>query len=148
MCHPWERSHTLKSRPADVHDERGTAAVEFALVSVILLMIVFGIIEFGKTYSQYEVYINAAREGARVGAVRNDQTAIRNAVVNAAAGYPVNTSGISITVNNSPAGPTPCTDDTTGQSLAVAWNQPMSISIPFLPAWNPTVAIRGVFQCE
>ena len=41
--------------------EHGAAAVEFAIVSTVLFMIVFGIIEFGRTYSQYEVMQGAAR---------------------------------------------------------------------------------------
>jgi Flp pilus assembly protein TadG len=131
-----------------VRDERGTAAVEFALVSVLLFMIVFGIIEFGKAYSQFEVYVNAAREGARVGAVRNDQAAIRDAVVNAAQGYPLNAGNIQISVGGAPGSDPPCTDDSTGQALAVGWTQPITISIPFLPTWHPMVNVRGVFECE
>jgi Flp pilus assembly protein TadG len=131
-----------------VQDERGAAAVEFALVSVLLFMIVFGIIEFGKTYSQVEVYVNAAREGARVGAVRNDQSAIKSAVVDAAQGYPIDPGSIQIDVGGAAAGDPPCTDQTTGEPLAVAWSQQLSISIPFLPAWHPIVSIRGVFECE
>lgn len=138
----------LRQRSVDVRDERGTAAVEFALVSVVLFMVVFGIIEFGKAYSQYEVYVNAAREGARVGAVRNDQAAIKGAVVNAAQGYPVDPASIQIQVAGTPGGDPPCTDETTGLALAVGWSQQLSISIPFLPPWHPNVAIRGVFACE
>ena len=138
----------VSSGSRDIRDERGVAAVEFALVSVLLFMIVFGIIEFGKAYSQYEVYLNAAREGARVGAVRNDQGAIRDAVVNAAAGYPVDTGSIQISVGGAPGGDPPCTDQSTGQALAVAWTQPITISVPFLPVWHPHVNVRGVFECE
>ena len=42
--------------------------VEFALVSLILLIIVFGIIEFGFLWLQSFYIANAAREGARVAA--------------------------------------------------------------------------------
>jgi Flp pilus assembly protein TadG len=49
--------------------EEGAAAVEFALVLPILLMIVFGIIEFGLVLYNQEVITNASREGARYGII-------------------------------------------------------------------------------
>ena len=49
-------------------EDRGAAAVEFALVLIPLLMIVFGIISFGITFSDSLALENAAREAARFGA--------------------------------------------------------------------------------
>ena len=49
--------------------ERGAAAVEFAITAVVLLMIVFGIIEFGILMFDKHVLTNASREGARAGIV-------------------------------------------------------------------------------
>ena len=49
--------------------ERGAAAVEFAMIAVVLLMIVFGIIEFGILMFDKHVLTNASREGARAGIV-------------------------------------------------------------------------------
>ena len=138
----------MKSGTRDIRDERGVAAVEFALISVVLFLIVFGIIEFGKTYSQYEVFVNAAREGARKGAIRASQVDIQSAVTNASTGYSLSQTPV-ITVNGGPPGdPTPCNDQTVGQPIAVSWDQTFSISIPFLPAWHPAVHIKGVFECE
>src|SRR5437867_4314669 len=51
-------------------NERGVAAVEFALLLPVLLMILFGIIEFGMIMYSREVITNAAREGARTGIVQ------------------------------------------------------------------------------
>lgn len=45
--------------------ERGAAAVEFALLVPILIMIIFGIMEFGRAYNVQVALTNAAREGAR-----------------------------------------------------------------------------------
>src|SRR5260370_15552285 len=47
--------------------QKGVAAVEFALVAPILLLIVFGIIELGIGMYDKAVGTNAAREGARPG---------------------------------------------------------------------------------
>jgi Flp pilus assembly protein TadG len=43
--------------------------VEFSLTLPLLLLLVLGIIEFGFLFQEYEVVTNAAREGARVGAL-------------------------------------------------------------------------------
>lgn len=49
--------------------ERGAAAIEFAIISVVLLLIVFGIIEFGILLFDKHILTNASREGARAGIV-------------------------------------------------------------------------------
>lgn len=50
-------------------DERGAAAVEFALVAPILLILLFGVIRFGFVMSEKATVANAAREGVRFGSV-------------------------------------------------------------------------------
>ena len=50
--------------------EEGVAAVEFALILPVLALLLFGVIEFGRVWSQYQVFQGAAREGARCAAVQ------------------------------------------------------------------------------
>ena len=50
-------------------EDTGAAAVEFALVSVLLLMMIIGIVEFGRIYSAKLAVTHAAREGARQASV-------------------------------------------------------------------------------
>ncbi len=52
-----------------LRSQRGQAVVEFALILPILLLLVFGIIEFGRIFYSYLEVTQAAREGARLGAV-------------------------------------------------------------------------------
>ena len=52
-----------------IRDQEGTAVVEFAIVLPLLVMIVFGIIEFGLLFYDKQVITNASREGARLGIV-------------------------------------------------------------------------------
>jgi Flp pilus assembly protein TadG len=52
-----------------VRGEHGAASVEFALISILLLAIVFGIIELGIYMFDQHVLTNASREGARTGIV-------------------------------------------------------------------------------
>ena len=49
--------------------ERGAVAVEFALIMPVLFLILFGTLEFGRAWSQVQVFNGAAREGARCSAV-------------------------------------------------------------------------------
>jgi hypothetical protein len=48
-----------------ISNERGQATVEFALILPVLLLIVLGIIEFGRAWNIQQVVTDAAREGAR-----------------------------------------------------------------------------------
>lgn len=49
--------------------ERGAAAVEFALISIPLMVLLLGIIQFAIFFWAFQMGSHAAREGARVGAV-------------------------------------------------------------------------------
>ncbi|WP_299167109.1 TadE/TadG family type IV pilus assembly protein [uncultured Arthrobacter sp.] len=51
--------------------ERGAAAVEFAILLPVLLLLLLGIMEFGRAYNAQIALTNAAREGARVMAISN-----------------------------------------------------------------------------
>jgi len=58
--------------------QRGVAAVEFALILPVLLLIVFGIINFGLLMYDLSVVTNAAREGARWQAMSTNYTKTGN----------------------------------------------------------------------
>ncbi len=49
--------------------DRGAAAVEFALLLPVLLLIVFGIVDFGRALNAQITLTQAAREGARLAAL-------------------------------------------------------------------------------
>ena len=79
--------------------ERGAEAVEFALVVPVLLLLVFGGIDFGYMINHDTMVNNASREGAREGAVNSNQAAIAVVVRQALATVePVGTSPSKITV--------------------------------------------------
>lgn len=52
------------------HHERGAAVLEFSIVSVMLLSLMFGIIDFGRGLYAYSMVVNGARLGARYAIVR------------------------------------------------------------------------------
>ena len=49
-----------------LHSQKGVAAVEFSFVAIILLLVVFGIIEFGSLIQAQAVVTNVAREGGSI----------------------------------------------------------------------------------
>jgi len=70
-----------------MHGRSGQAIVEFALVLPVLVLMLFGAIEFGRAYYDLHLLANAARAGARVGAlpekVEADVTAVVDDFLNA-----------------------------------------------------------------
>ena len=65
-----------------LRSESGASAVEFALLLPVLMMILFGIIEFGLALYRQSILTNASREGARLGIVQSIP-AITTAQINA-----------------------------------------------------------------
>jgi Flp pilus assembly protein TadG len=109
-----------------VERERGAAAVEFALLLPILLIIVFGLIDFGRALNAQITLTQAAREGARLAALGQSNVVSRTQA--AATGL----SNVSVTVTACPANPT-ATSDAVVQT---------SYSFSFL---TPVGAIAGMF---
>ena len=56
-------------------NRRGAVAVEFALVLPLFMLLVFGIIDFGRAYYTLNQIISSVREGARFAAVLEDPMA-------------------------------------------------------------------------
>ena len=84
--------------------ERGAVAVEFALLAPVLVMLLLGIMEFGRAYNVQASLSSAAREGVRVMAINNNPAAARTAVKNAAPQLQPGLTDANITVS-----PSPCT---------------------------------------
>jgi Flp pilus assembly protein TadG len=61
---------TVETLSTPARPARGSAFLETAVVLPIVLMICVGVYEFGRAYQTWQVLTNAAREGARVAAVR------------------------------------------------------------------------------
>lgn len=66
-----------------IHNQKGQAMVEMALLLPILLLLFMGIFEFGRVMNAYLVVNNAAREGARSIALGGTTTQIVDSVESA-----------------------------------------------------------------
>lgn len=86
----------MKDDTATASRERGAAAVEFALVAPLLVLLVLGSIEFGWFFFSQANVANAAREGAREMAISNNVSTARTTAVNAAQPTPVKVSDVAI----------------------------------------------------
>jgi len=62
-------SPIMRFEPKHIGNTRGNAIVEFALVLPILLLVLFGITEFGRMILTTNILNTASREGARLAAV-------------------------------------------------------------------------------
>jgi len=90
-------SSRIPARKARLGGNAGNAAIEFALVFPLLLLIVFGISEFGRALRTVQALNSAAREGARLAAVTApDQGAVTARVNEVLTAAQVTSSGVTV----------------------------------------------------
>ena len=127
--------HPGRGRVSRVHGERGAAAVEFALILPVLVLLLFGIIEFGRGYNAKIEVTGAAREGARVLAVGSGDP-----VAAAIGAAPTLDSGkLSVTTSG-----VPCAK---GTPASVTVSYPFSYSVPLYGSATVTLTSEGVMRC-
>ena len=66
--------------------QRSQALIEFALVSPVLLLLTFGVVDIGRAVFYFDTLNHAAREGARVAVRASNQLPTNTDVVNAVKG--------------------------------------------------------------
>jgi hypothetical protein len=94
MAFAWSRS----MREFPHRGERGQELIEFALIAPLLIWILFAVVSFGLLFSCQNTLNNAAREGARAGAVCKTDDEIRQIIsANAASLSHASTIVVSIT---------------------------------------------------
>lgn len=82
---------------AALFDRRGQSLVEFALALPVLLLVLFGITEFGRAFQAYLTVNHIAREGARLAAVGASNGEIESLIYSEAVGLDPNRLTITIT---------------------------------------------------
>ena len=109
-------------------DQDGAAAVEFALLLPLLVVLLFGFIQFGTAFNTRIQATNAAREGARMAVVGiadwadvGGGTAFWQAVQQDAGIGNIDNCVLS-------------TDDVVGGTLTVTFDFPIDLVIPFRPS--------------
>lgn len=85
----------------DIQEEKGQSLVEFALILPVLIILIFGMIEFGWLLNAKITLNSAVREGARVGAVINATDTERETKVMEAVQKAAEASGLEILLSES-----------------------------------------------
>ncbi len=118
--------------------QAGQALVEFALVVPILLVFSFAIVEIAQLGVARLALQHAASEGARAGALTNDDAAIHSSVALAAS--PLDAGRIDVEIEPT-ASEAPRTSDPRGSLLAVRLRYAMPLRLGFMVL--PTLTISG-----
>jgi Flp pilus assembly protein TadG len=82
--------------PRGWRDTRGSVLIEFAVVSLLLMTLVFGMIEYGLLISERLALQQAAREGARSAAIGETTAAVTTRVLASAAGVTITSSNVAL----------------------------------------------------
>ncbi len=122
---------------------RGQSMVEFTLILPVLMLMIFGIYQFGQTYSDYIQVTNAARTGGRKALVsRSDTNGVADTITAAQnATWWLNKSNMTVTV-------TPGQPWTTGQTVTVTVTYPYSISLLGFVAGSGTLKSSTTVRIE
>ncbi len=107
-----------------VQSEKGQAVVELALVLPLLLLLLFGIMEFGRVFDASLVITQAVREGARAGAVGGTDADVTDAVMTVAGN--LNQKSLSIAISPSQ------NERTSGGSITVEVNYSVQLVDPVI----------------
>lgn len=118
--------------PRRFRSERGSTMVEGALCLMVFLMMIFGIMDFGRAVFAYNSISWAAREGARYAMVRGSSsghqataTDVKNYVLSRTVGMVSSDIGVSTTWNP---------DASAGSTVSVAVTYSFTPFGPYMPA--------------
>ncbi len=126
--------------------ERGAVAVEFALLLPVLVVLLFGIVQFGITFNRQQGIHAAAREGARVGSLPGTTSAeIEDRVMDALDGVPL---AATPTITISPSVGQPCSSATGSQTVVVEVEATTTLEIPLWGVATVDLQSTGEFRCE
>jgi hypothetical protein len=136
------------ARRGSATSDRGAAAVEFALLLPLLLLIVFGLLDFGRAINTQITLTQAAREGARALALPLGQSTYQARAQAAAIGL----SGVTVTDLPDSLGVTGCPpgSELTGDDARVEVTYTFSFITPIGSIFGPTKTLtaEGVMPCE
>lgn len=134
------RQAVVRRRPR-VGRDAGASMAEFAIIAPVLIMLLFGAVEFGIAFNRAQAVEAAAREGARLASLQTTTVGDIDARVTEAL------AGIPITADPPVVSPGVCSGRA-GQTVQVVVTADHPINIPLLSI--PPVQLRGqaVFRCE
>jgi hypothetical protein len=134
------------ARRGSTTSDRGAAAIEFALLLPLLLLIVFGMIDFGRAINAQITLTQAAREGARALALgQSTYQARAQAAAIGLSAVTVTELPDSLGVTGCPAGSAQAGDDAV---VKVTYRFAFITPIGSLFGSTKTLTAEGVMPCE
>jgi Flp pilus assembly protein TadG len=117
----------------------GAVAVEFAIVSPIMFLLVMGIIELARVYMVSELITEAARKGCRAAIIEgSSSTQIKAAATNCLAIVGISAETVNISVNDAPL------DSVDPQSMPINTEITVVVKVPVSSvSWVPFPAYTG-----
>jgi Flp pilus assembly protein TadG len=146
-------------RRGSANSDRGAAAVEFALLLPLLVLLIFGMIDFGRAINAQITITQAAREGARVLALPGGTTvgsdgnqAYQDRAIAAGTGLGLTASNVTDLPDNSvpPETGCPAGSGSTGDDAVVQVTYKFTFLTPVGSIFGPTkmLTAQGVMPCE
>jgi Flp pilus assembly protein TadG len=128
----------LCPREGGLHSDTGAAAVEFALLLPIFLILLFGIVDISLLVYSKSVLGNAAYEGARLATLGASVADVRASSVAAASGLVGSPPGVQVTCTQSPA--TECNKWTAATSGFAPSGAVVKVTLTYQNSWLTPVA--------
>ena len=117
-----------------MRSEKGQAMVEFALVVPLLVMLLFGIIDFGRIFHTYLAIDHASREAARVASIgESDATIVSTAVTNAA----------SVSLKSGQVSVSPGGTKSSGSDVTITITYPISFLTPVVSSITGPITLSS-----
>ena len=134
---PSDRPPTAPTT-SDRASERGAAMIEFALLLPLLVMLVFGIITFGRAYFAKVELASAVREGARAAALGKTNGDAVGATVTAGSGLGISSGNVQVLASCPPGADT---------AARVRATYDFTYNIPLVSSGTKTLTATGTMRC-
>lgn len=133
----WLKIDDMMKHVTPTKKDKGAAALEFALILPLLLMLMMGIVEFGRAYNIVVSLQGAAREGARELALQKTASEVQTAVKSSSG---LNPASLSISTTACPTPPA-------GARARVVVSRNFQFGIPFIPLGTVTLKGDASMRC-
>ena len=129
--------HATTTERVRSRDERGAVIVEFALIFPILMLLVFGIVDFGWTIERGNVVNNVTRDAARVASLGGTYAQIQSSVTTGLADYDITAPGPDVRISITCANPdgTTCTGTASSYDATVTSGSSIKVQVLYTHRW-------------
>jgi Flp pilus assembly protein TadG len=126
--------------------DRGAVAVEFGLLAPFLILLVFGLMDFGWMFSRDMVVQNVARDAVRVASLEGSYTQVSDTIQTELASYGIASSQVSYSITCRNASGTSCANNASSYNSVATSGSSVKVRIEYThDLMTPVGAICGLF---